>query len=149
MALTSAILPLRRSTRKGIDVTARLPESTPAAHLGRRQMAVPDGLQQHAEMGTRRRRNRGDLAGAAGRCDAAKQTLVDIIHAIGAGPGQSLWMAWHVAPRDLVQQYDGSVAVGGCEYPDTRIEEKPDAYLTPEEISLQQQLREQFDTCPR
>ncbi|OBG21548.1 hypothetical protein A5768_25935 [Mycolicibacterium fortuitum] len=80
---------------------------------------------------------------------AAHRALVDIISIVGAGPGHPLWLTWHLAPRDITQQYDGSVHVGGCDYPDSRLEQQPENYLSAEEIELQDRLRAQFDTCPR
>ncbi|MGV0811026.1 hypothetical protein ABQF34_03645 [Mycolicibacterium boenickei] len=75
--------------------------------------------------------------------------LAAIIDIVGAGPNQPLWLTWHMAPRNLTQQYDGSVDVGGCDYPDSRLEQLPEKYLSASEIRLQDDLRRRFDTCPR
>ncbi|MFV8142014.1 hypothetical protein ACNQR7_30995 [Mycolicibacterium senegalense] len=80
----------------------------------------------------------------------ARRDLAEVISIVGAGPDNPLWLTWHIEPRDdLTQQYDGSVDVGGCSYPDSRLEQHPDKYLSAEEIDLQNGLRHQFDTCPR
>ncbi len=80
---------------------------------------------------------------------AAHQALVDIVSITGAGTGRPLWLTWHMTPRDVTQQYDGSVHVGGCDYPDSHLEQRPEKYLSAEEIELQDQMREQYDTCRR
>ncbi|GAA1189151.1 hypothetical protein B7435_30175 [Mycolicibacterium peregrinum] len=77
------------------------------------------------------------------------RALVDIISIVGAGPGRPLWLTWHTAPQDITKQYEGSVDVGDCSYPDSHLEQHPEKYLSADEIALQNQLREQFDTCPR
>lgn len=80
---------------------------------------------------------------------ATHRALVDIISIVGAGPGRPLWLTWHTTPRDITQQYDGSVDVGRCNYPASRLEQYPEKYLSADEIELQNRLREQFDTCTR
>ncbi|MHC9294980.1 hypothetical protein ACRCUN_21160 [Mycobacterium sp. LTG2003] len=77
------------------------------------------------------------------------QNLVETINVVGAGPDQPLWLTWHTAPKDHTQLYTGSVDVGGCDYPESRREEQPQEYLSPDELGLQEHLRLQFDTCPR
>ncbi|UBV20387.1 MULTISPECIES: hypothetical protein [Mycolicibacterium] len=80
----------------------------------------------------------------------AASDLAQIIGIVDAGPGHPLWLTWHIAPReDLTQQYDGSVDVGGCTYPDSRLEQHPENYLSDDERDLQDSLRSQYGTCPR
>lgn len=76
---------------------------------------------------------------------AVEPAMNDVISRLGAGPDSPLMLSWQVGQIFLPAAPDGTVHVGGCGYPGT---DRGDS-LSTEEKTLQQRLREQFDTCPR
>lgn len=84
--------------------------------------------------------------------DAAYQDLVSVIGTTGAGAAHALDLSWQWEGdrADKYPNFSGSVQVGACGYvPNAETELHPDRYLTPEARAVQQQLRKQFDTCPK
>lgn len=84
--------------------------------------------------------------------DTAYQDLVSVIRITGAGPPHALNLSWRwVGDRaDKYPNFSGSVQVGACGYiPNAETELHPETYLTVDARAVQQQLRKQFDTCPK
>lgn len=76
---------------------------------------------------------------------AVESTLKNVIAALRSGPDSPLMLSWQVGQIFLPAAPDGTVHVGGCGYPTAPLGDS----LSPEEKTLQERLREQFDTCPR
>jgi hypothetical protein len=93
-----------------------------------------------------------DLSVGLHNRDTAYQDLVAVIGMTGAGPGHPLSLSWRSEDdrADKQPNFSGSVQVGACNYiPNSATELHPETYLTPDARALQQQLRKQFDTCPK
>ncbi|NKY35032.1 hypothetical protein HGA13_18420 [Nocardia speluncae] len=80
----------------------------------------------------------------------AHDDLSVLIENTAATAAHPLLLRWEYPTRprpDL--EFKGSIHVAGCDYVDTFGEENPQDYYTPEAIALQQQLRSEYDTCPK
>lgn len=83
-----------------------------------------------------------DLAVSLRPGQSPETQLGEVVAALGAGPDSPVMLSW--GSRNLPRPED-TVHVGGCGYPDPpRVDSLPNEHKT-----LQQRLREQFDTCPR
>jgi hypothetical protein len=84
--------------------------------------------------------------------DTAYQDLVAVIRSTGAGPAHPLDLSWRFEGDSAGKfpNFSGSVHVGACGYvPNSASELHPETYLTPDARAVQQQLRKQFDSCPK
>ncbi|RDI46653.1 hypothetical protein DFR68_11058 [Nocardia mexicana] len=83
----------------------------------------------------------------------AHDRLVSLIELAAPTPAHPMLLEW-VQPRPSNTgdelEFKGSVHVGGCSY-STKMsgERDPEKYYTAEAITLRQQLRGRYDTCPR
>ncbi|MCA4727115.1 hypothetical protein [Mycolicibacterium fortuitum] len=82
--------------------------------------------------------------------ETAYDDIVRTIHAIGAGPDHpaDLTWAWHGNKyRYDEPRWAGTAPIGNCDYPNgDRTQSEP---LVPDALTLQQRIRDEFDTCAK
>ncbi|WP_460699944.1 hypothetical protein [Nocardia thraciensis] len=83
----------------------------------------------------------------------AHARLVSLIDTATPDPEHPMLLEWE-QPRpsntNSEPKFQGSVHIGGCTYNTKSAGERdPEKYYTPEAITLQRQLRDRYDTCPR
>ncbi|WP_280457709.1 hypothetical protein [Nocardia carnea] len=76
--------------------------------------------------------------------------LSAFIESSAVTPAHPFFLRWNDSSRpDPDLFFAGSVHVAGCDYADNLGEQSPELYFTPEAITLQKQLRSEYDNCPK